>query len=251
MKVALSLEPGETFSVEDFKADYKILFWNCVWYFKIVNADISLMLPYAESPKELRCDTNDIIFFTDIKEKADSQPPTPKDAKKDNKKLMPTNNNLISEQMLKQKQNQIKKISTLTNLLYSQKELINQPVSNFQVIPYIGVVASTTSKLAISTDTKTNETSSLSLNEHNILFNNDDFKSTLKLNSINEDAELASKNDMNDDPFKVDNDDLKIFGTLKEDFCNVGENGKGNLDFESSDENESDSNDMNNDSYDN
>ena len=89
------------------------------------------------------------------------------------------------------------------------------------------------------------------MNEHNILFTNDDFKSTLKLNSINEDAELASKNDMNDDPFKVDNDDLKIFGTLKEDFCNVGENGKGNLDFDSSDENESDSNDMNNDSYDN
>ena len=161
------------------------------------------------------------------------------------------NNNLISEQMNKQKQNQIKKISTLTNLLYSQKELINQPVSNFQVIPYIGVVASNTSKLAISNETKQNETSSLSLNEHNILFTNDDFKSTLKLNSINEDAELASKNDMNDDPFKVDNDDLKIFGTLKEDFCNVGENGKGNLDFDSSDENESDSNDMNNDSYDN
>ena len=161
------------------------------------------------------------------------------------------NNNLISEQINKQKQNQIKKISTLTNLLYSQKELINQPVSNFQVIPYIGVVASNTSKLAISNETKQNETSSLSLNEHNILFTNDDFKSTLKLNSINEDAELASKNDMNDDPFKVDNDDLKIFGTLKEDFCNVGENGKGNLDFDSSDENESDSNDMNNDSYDN
>ena len=252
MKVALSLEPGETFSVEDFKTDYKILFWNCVWYFKIVNADISLMLPYAESPKELKCDTNDIIFFTDIKEKADSQPPTPKDTKKDNKKLMSTNhNNLISEQINKQKQNQIKKISTLTNLLYSQKELINQPVSNFQVIPYIGVVASNTSKLAISNETKQNETSSLSLNEHNILFTNDDFKSTLKLNSINEDAELTSKNDMNDDPFKVDNDDLKIFGTLKEDFCNVGENGKGNLDFDSSDENESDSNDMNNDSYDN
>ena len=50
------------------------------------------------------------------------------------------------------------------------------------------------------------------------------------------DLEYKNKKLDSDDPFKVDVDDLKIFGTLKEDYCAVGDDNKDNFDFDSSDE---------------
>lgn len=246
MKMALSLE-GD-FNVEEFKYKYKVFFWNFVWYFKIVNIDISFMLPYVNSPKEIKSDTSDIIFFSEIKEKQN-------DKSSSDQKLIPdSSNDPLLSQIQTQKTNKLMKMNTLTNLLYSQKELIKQPVYDFEVIPYVGVIASQTSKLSIVNDTKPSQetlnSSMSSFNEHNSYsINNDDYKSNLKLNSINEDVEYKNKKLDSDDPFKVDVDDLKIFGTLKEDYCAVGDDNKDNFDFDSSDEksNGSDLNDS--DSY--
>ena len=168
--------------------------------------------------------------------------------------LFRSSNDPLLSQIQTQKTNKLMKMNTLTNLLYSQKELIKQPVYDFEVIPYVGVIASQTSKLSIVNDTKPSQetlnSSMSSFNEHNSYsINNDDYKSNLKLNSINEDVEYKNKKLDSDDPFKVDVDDLKIFGTLKEDYCAVGDDNKDNFDFDSSDEksigsdlNDSDSN---------
>ena len=55
------------FDVELFKKKYTNIFWNCLWYFKLHDIEISFMLPYAENTKNYNINNSlNLRSYTDI-----------------------------------------------------------------------------------------------------------------------------------------------------------------------------------------
>ena len=59
LEIAKKLEKeGKNLNVENFKSNYKKLFWNLAWYFELNGVDLSFMLPYANDASQISSDFN-------------------------------------------------------------------------------------------------------------------------------------------------------------------------------------------------
>ena len=116
--------------VENFKNKHKIEFWNLIWYFKLLNLDITFMLPYSkitESTLTTEIENNKYISFQ----------------YKDNL----NNNNNEEEKLLDIKLTEDYSNTTLEifegkNIIFDKNELSIQKVFNFEILPFIGMINS-------------------------------------------------------------------------------------------------------------
>ena len=64
IKNAIKNQYGTKCDVDKFKSDFSALFWNFIWYCKVMNLDSSILLPYAERIEQKRM--NKIIYNQNI-----------------------------------------------------------------------------------------------------------------------------------------------------------------------------------------
>jgi len=71
LKIVKKLEQEKKkFDVENFKKNYKRLFWNIVWYFELNDIEISFMLPYeSEIPADANLSIENLKKYIDTKTK--------------------------------------------------------------------------------------------------------------------------------------------------------------------------------------
>ena len=163
---------GVEFPINEFKLRHKIIYWNLLWYFKIMNIDISIMLPYEdESLRLVNKSQEQIPFFKSLNDKK-NKTFINRSASIPNINYFNNNSNSnissrsclqfykggINESYLSTASDNgemasflsgeiFKSNSSLINMTYYRSDLIVQNVSQFDIVPYIGVIASPTTQI--------------------------------------------------------------------------------------------------------
>ena len=173
---------GAEFPINEFKIRHKIIYWNLLWYFKIMNIDISIMLPYEDESLSLlnKCQEQTPFFksLNDRKNKtfvnrSASIPNINYFSTNSNSNISISSNSClqfykggISESYLSTDNGDItscsssgeifKSYTSLINTTYYRSDLIVQNVSQFDIVPYIGVIASPTTRITFSQNDNVN-----------------------------------------------------------------------------------------------
>ena len=177
---------GVEFPINEFKIRHKIIYWNLLWYFKIMNIDISIMLPYEDEASRLVNKYQEQIpFFKSLNDKKNKtfinrSASIPNinyfnNSNNSNNSNTGSNSNstsnLISRSCLQFYKSGInesylsttsdnngditscssgeifKSYTSLINMTYYRSDLIVQTVCQFDIVPYIGIIASPTTQI--------------------------------------------------------------------------------------------------------
>ena len=112
--------------VENFKTKYKIEFWNLIWYFKLLNLDITFMLPYTKITESTLSiiENNKYISFQYT----------------DNLNINNNDEILFNIKLNEDTLNNSLEIFKGKNIIFDKNELNIQKVFSFEILPFVGMI---------------------------------------------------------------------------------------------------------------